>query len=104
MKHQKKIIEGEWEEMCGSVEANDIDTLRNDIADVLFTVYGMAARLSIPADADFKRSVKANLQNLITLSLKLLQHVISMLRWELLPITTSRLVKMGQLLCNLFSD
>ncbi len=55
MKHQKKIIEGEWEEMCESVEAGNIDTLRDDIADVLFTVYGMAARLGIPADLDFKK-------------------------------------------------
>lgn len=55
MLHQKKIIEGEWDEMCESVEVGNIDTLRDDIADVLFTVYGMAARLGIPADLDFKK-------------------------------------------------
>lgn len=53
MRHQKKIIEGEWNEMCEHVESGDIEALRDDIADMLFTVYGMAARLGIPADLDF---------------------------------------------------
>ncbi len=54
MEHQKKIIQGEWEELCHNVEKGNIEALRDDIADMLFTVYGMAARLGIPADEDFK--------------------------------------------------
>lgn len=55
IEHQKKIIEGEWEEMCEHVASGDIHKLRDDVQDMLFTVYGMAACLGFPADLDFEQ-------------------------------------------------
>lgn len=51
---QKKIIECEWEEFIESVANKDFTQLRDDVGDMLFTVYGMAARMGYPADLDFK--------------------------------------------------
>ncbi len=52
---QKKVIACEWKEFLDSIEAKDLHTLRDDVGDMLFTVYGMAARMGYPADLDFKK-------------------------------------------------
>lgn len=51
---QKKVIECEWEEFLESIANKDMVQLRDDVGDMLFTVYGMAARMGFPADLDFK--------------------------------------------------
>lgn len=51
---QKKVIECEWEEFLESIANKDMTQLRDDVGDMLFTVYGMAARMGFPADLDFK--------------------------------------------------
>lgn len=51
---QKKVIECEWEEFLESIANKDMNQLRDDVGDMLFTVYGMAARMGFPADLDFK--------------------------------------------------
>lgn len=51
--HQLKIIRSEWEELSEGVETRDLHETRDGIADVLFTVYGLAHRLGLDADGDY---------------------------------------------------
>jgi len=59
-KHQFKIISGEFNEMTDHINEGDLEKLRDDIANVLFTTYGLAARLGFPADQDFKEVCRSN--------------------------------------------
>lgn len=59
-KHQFRIIRLEIDEMLESIELEDLERLRDDVANVLFTTYGMAARLGFPADKDFKEVCRSN--------------------------------------------
>ena len=53
--HQRKISQSEWDELCDDgITARDMHELRDGIADKLFTVYGIAARAGIDADADYR--------------------------------------------------
>lgn len=54
LEHQIKIIRSEWEELLESQKTFDLKQIRDDVVDILFTVYGLAARLGFPADQDFK--------------------------------------------------
>lgn len=60
-KHQFKIISGEFNEMTDHINEGDLEKLRDDIADVLFTTYGLAARLGFPADEDFREVCRSNM-------------------------------------------
>lgn len=60
-KHQAKIITLEFEEMQESIEIEDLWRLRDDVADLLFTGYGMAARMGFPADEDFREVCRSNM-------------------------------------------
>ena len=59
-KHQFRIIRLEIDEMLESIELGNLERLRDDVADVLFTAYGMAARLGFPADLDFQEVCRSN--------------------------------------------
>jgi NTP pyrophosphatase (non-canonical NTP hydrolase) len=59
--HQIKIIESEFNELKAGIANRDIHELRDGIADVLFTVVGLAHRLSLPSIEDFMEAVRANL-------------------------------------------
>ena len=59
--HQIKIIESEFNELCDGIKARDVGELRDGIMDLLFTVYGLAHRAGIDADADFLEVVRSNM-------------------------------------------
>lgn len=60
IEHQLRIIQSEWDETCDDgVKARNIHELRDGIADVLFTVYGLAHRAGIDADSDFEKVVES---------------------------------------------
>lgn len=58
--HQIKIIESEFNELKKGIAEHNLHELRDGIADVLFTVVGLAHRLSLPSIADFAEAVRAN--------------------------------------------
>ena len=49
-----KLIREEVTELEDAVKAKDLTETRDALADILYVVYGMAFRLGIDADADFK--------------------------------------------------
>lgn len=58
---QFDIIRQEFEEMEASIKARDIKMLRDDIADVLVTTYGMAHRSGYDADLDMDLVNESNM-------------------------------------------
>lgn len=50
---QMKIVQLEYDELVDGVKTKDLDKVRDGIADVLVTVYGLAHRLGLDADDDF---------------------------------------------------
>lgn len=59
--HQIKIIESEFEELKEGIATRDEKELRDGIADLLFTVIGLAHRLALPSIADLAEVVRSNL-------------------------------------------
>lgn len=53
LKKQFEIIKLEFEEMQDSMNLRDFHQLRDDVQDVLFTVYGMGHIAGFPVDLDF---------------------------------------------------
>lgn len=59
---QFKLIESEFMvEMRESIDRRDINTLRDDVCDVLFTTYGMGFRCGFPTDADYEEVCRSNM-------------------------------------------
>lgn len=58
---QLKLIKDEFNELCDGVESRDINEVRDGIADVLVTVYGLAHRLGIDADEDMEEVCESNM-------------------------------------------
>lgn len=58
---QMKVITGEYEELLSAVGERDVKELRDGVADLLFTVIGMAYRAGIPINSDFEEVVRSNL-------------------------------------------
>lgn len=59
--HQIRIIESEFEELKEGIATRDEKELRDGVADLLFTVIGLAHRLSLPSIADLAEVVRSNL-------------------------------------------
>lgn len=59
--HQIKIIESEFDELKEGIATRDEKELRDGIADLLFTVIGLAHRLALPSIADLAEVVRSNL-------------------------------------------
>lgn len=56
-----KLIREEVTELEDAVKAKDLTETRDALADILYVVYGMAFRLGINADADFKLVHESNM-------------------------------------------
>ena len=56
-----KLIREEVGELEDAVKAKDLTETRDALADILYVVYGMAFRLGINADADFKLVHESNM-------------------------------------------
>lgn len=61
IKKQLKLVQDELKELSDGIDAKDIHELRDGIADVLVTIYGLAHRAGIDADADLLEVVLSNL-------------------------------------------
>jgi NTP pyrophosphatase (non-canonical NTP hydrolase) len=59
--HQIKIIESEFNELKEGIANRDIHELRDGLGDALFTLVGLAHRLSLPSIADFMEVVRSNM-------------------------------------------
>lgn len=59
--HQIRIIESEFDELKEGIASRDEKELRDGIADLLFTVIGLAHRLGLPSIADLAEVVRSNL-------------------------------------------
>ncbi len=51
---QLKIIESEFKELKDNWDMNNLNGMRDDIGDVLFTVLGLAHVMGFPADDDLR--------------------------------------------------
>jgi predicted HAD superfamily Cof-like phosphohydrolase len=58
---QLNLIKEEFDELCESVALEYTGGIRDAIADVLVTVYGLAHRMGIDADKDFNAVHKSNM-------------------------------------------
>lgn len=58
-KHQAKIIQLEIDEMHESIDTENLERLRDDVGDILFTAYGLGARMGFPVDEDFDAICKS---------------------------------------------
>lgn len=58
---QLKLVKDELKELSDGIDVKDIHELRDGIADVLVTIYGLAHRAGIDADADLLEVVLSNL-------------------------------------------
>lgn len=62
---QLAMIKEEFEELCAAVHACDLDEMRDGIADVLVTTYGLAFRAGIDADADLQVVQDSNMSKFV---------------------------------------
>lgn len=62
---QLAMIKEEFEELCAAVHAGDITEIRDGIADVLVTTYGLAFRAGIDADADLQVVQDSNMSKFV---------------------------------------
>jgi len=62
---QLAMIKEEFEELCAAVHAGDLDEIRDGIADVLVTTYGLAFRAGIDADADLQTVQDSNMSKFV---------------------------------------
>jgi NTP pyrophosphatase (non-canonical NTP hydrolase) len=69
------LIREEVAELEAAVKAHDIIETRDALADILYVVYGMAFRLGINADADFKLVHASNMSKFCTLEEEAIQTV-----------------------------
>jgi len=61
---QLQLIAEEFFELHQAIEDKDITAMRDGIADTLVTVYGLAYRMGVDADADILEVCKSNLSKL----------------------------------------
>lgn len=59
--HQLKICASEFAELTDAIEAHDVNELRDGIADVLFTIFGLAHRAGLDAERDLDVVILSNL-------------------------------------------
>ena len=52
IEQQLKVITGKFRELCEAVDARDIESLRDAVAGLLVTAYGMPSVIGYDADAD----------------------------------------------------
>lgn len=67
---QIEIIGEEFHELIKAVDENDMTQIRDAIADVLVTTYGMAHFYGIDADADMKEVQRSNMSKLCVTELE----------------------------------
>lgn len=66
LKQQLAMVKEEFEELCAGVHAHDMTEIRDGIADVLVTVYGLAFRAGIDADADLQQVQESNMSKFVS--------------------------------------
>lgn len=59
--HQLKIIDGEYQELCAAIREKNLYELRDGLADLLFTLSGLAYRCGLPMGEDWMEVVRSNL-------------------------------------------
>lgn len=69
------LIREEVSELEAAVKAHDLTETRDALADILYVVYGMAFRLGINADADFKLVHESNMSKFCKLKEEAIQTV-----------------------------
>jgi predicted HAD superfamily Cof-like phosphohydrolase len=61
LERQINLIQSELDEAKDSLAKRDIETLRDDVGDVLFTAYGLGHRAGFPVDEDFGEVCRSNM-------------------------------------------
>lgn len=62
---QLQMVKEEFEELCAAVHALDMKEIRDGVADVLVTVYGLAFRAGINADSDLEAVYRSNMSKFV---------------------------------------
>lgn len=61
IERQHKLIQDELNEMRDNIANRNIEGIRDDIGDVLFTAYGMGHRCGYPSDLDLAEVCRSNM-------------------------------------------
>lgn len=61
IERQINLIQSELDEAKDSLAARNIDGLRDDVCDVLFTAYGLGFRCGFPTDQDYEEVCRSNM-------------------------------------------
>lgn len=61
LKRQADLIQSELNELYENIEKRNVEALRDDVCDVLFTAYGFGYRANLPVDQDYAEVCRSNM-------------------------------------------
>ena len=62
--NQAKLIQSELNELFENIAKGDIETMRDDLGDILITTYGFEGLIPLNIDVDYRTDVEANLSRI----------------------------------------